>query len=269
MIIGSLPSLFWLMCLLAALLYIVAVILTQGATEYLKDSSPSVEAESMNNMYGSLWESMFTLFKCISGGVSWGEAAEPLLLINLLYFMVFISFIFFAIFSFVNIVTGVFVDSAIQTAERDRSIVTEKKRLQKQALIDNLLCLLEEIDKDGSGCLTVEELQRAFRSEQIINYFAALSIEPRDIQSLVCLLDEDGNGKIDIVEFVDGLQACIGVARSVDIAVMIKQIAYIMALLKEVLRLVGRTPTRKFFSGIGPGFRETPVQQELSSLQKG
>jgi len=235
MIVSSLQSLLWLMVLLIMLLYVVAIVVTQGATEYLRQGGGEF-SEAMDSQFGSLWSTMYTLFKCMCGGVSWGESADPLLNYNLMYFLVFLVYIFFALFSFVNIVTGVFVDSAIQTADRDRSIVVEKQRKHKEAMIKNLLVVLEEIDTDSSGTLTVQELMQAFNNQHLANFFAHLNIEMRDMRQLMYLLDEDGNGSIDIVEFVDGLQACCGAARSLDISILMKQMGRMSVEINDVIK---------------------------------
>merc|ERR1719203_1443463 len=153
MIVHSMVSLFWLLCLLVALLYTVAIILTQGCNDYLfpKDGTAGELFEPIDQAYGTLFKTMYTLFKSMTSGVSWGEMADLLLPVGHVYFIVFVIYIFFTLFSVLNIVTGVFVDSAIQIAQRDRGVLREKNKRSKDATTTHLLQLLQDLDEDNSG----------------------------------------------------------------------------------------------------------------------
>lgn len=82
-----------------------------------------------------------------------------------------------------------------------------------KATTQHLLALLEEIDTDQSGYISTEELATAMQNPGVMTYFNALQVETRDISQLVYLLDKDGDGTIDIVEFVDGLLQLKGEAK--------------------------------------------------------
>merc|ERR1719162_1518489 len=109
---------------MGGVIYMVAVVLTQGATDYLKDANVSTmtdEFKEVQNMYGSLFSTMYTLFQCMSGGVSWGSASQPMRGPGWLLEAIVIGYVFFMVFAVTNIVNGVFVDGAIELARRDRT----------------------------------------------------------------------------------------------------------------------------------------------------
>merc|ERR1719337_480346 len=98
------------------ILYIVAVVLTDGATTWRRSvegsqtfTDDSKEA-AVEKMYGSLHLTIYTLLSSMTGGMNWRTAADPLLVYSHFYFVMFLFFIVFALFSVMNIVTGVFVD---------------------------------------------------------------------------------------------------------------------------------------------------------------
>merc|ERR550537_583520 len=86
--------------------------------------------EELNHFYGSLDRSMLSLFWSISGGLSWNEAMVPLMNHQLLWpanlFVVYIAAMVFAV---LNILTGVFVNSATAaaTAEKEKTTVQNLK----------------------------------------------------------------------------------------------------------------------------------------------
>jgi len=223
------------------MLYLVSLIVTQGCTDFLQTTKDSIDQlkypehyENIQRAFGSLFVTQYTLFKSMIGGVSWGEVADPLLSVSMIYFGIFIAYITFVLFSVLNIVTGVFVDSAIQVGNRDRGILVDKQKKNQDAITVHLLTLLEEIDEDRSGEISTEELFEALKKDHIMSYFNALQIETRDINQLVALLDDDCSGSIGIVEFVDGLQELKGHAKSLDIHVILRQNQLQMRLLQHL-----------------------------------
>merc|ERR1719329_1673901 len=69
--------------------------------------------------WGSLAQAMLALFLSISGGVSWVEIVVPLMKIDMFWLATFLVFDGFVYFAVLNVVTGVFCQSAIESAQKD------------------------------------------------------------------------------------------------------------------------------------------------------
>ena len=54
---------------------------------------------------------------------------------------------------------GVFVDGAIQLANEDRSVMMKKEAYARENSATHLMDLLEQIDEDGSGTISKDELE--------------------------------------------------------------------------------------------------------------
>merc|ERR1712070_917038 len=93
------------------------------------------------------------------------------------YFCLFTFFVFFSVFSVMNIVTGVFVDGAIQHVNKDRALVLEKHLEHRNSVADNLKDLLHDLDIDESGYLSKDEWQFIFYDQQIQAALGSLEIE--------------------------------------------------------------------------------------------
>merc|ERR1719469_1185092 len=76
--------------------------------------------------WGSLVSSMYTLFKSFTSGVDWEHAVKPLSEVNPGMVPVFTLFVCFAHFAVLNVVTGVFVQSAIDNAALDQDMAVHK-----------------------------------------------------------------------------------------------------------------------------------------------
>jgi len=253
MIANSLGSLFWLFTLLMILIYVFSIILTQGATEYLRTSSDA----AIEDRYGSLFTTMYTLFQAMCGGVSWGDVTTPLQRVGGFYFAVSLVYIFFCIFSVLNIVTGVFVDGAIELARQDRSMLVVKQAQSREASASHLIEVLRDMDTDANDSISKHEFYSALQREDIVQYMDALSVDSTEAELLFHLLDKDGDGEVDIPEFVDGMQRLKGEAKSFDLHMMMHSNRQVLRMCSVLLDWLGEN--RQKLAEIGLSLQGLPL----------
>mmetsp|Transcript_77107 Transcript_77107/g.204665 ORF Transcript_77107/g.204665 Transcript_77107/m.204665 type:complete len:291 (-) Transcript_77107:17-889(-) len=253
MIANSMMSLFWLFTLLLILIYVFAIILTQGATDFLKTSSDAV----IEHRYGTLFTTMYTLFQAMSGGVSWGDITTPLQSVGSFYFAFSLVYIFFCIFSVLNIVTGVFVDGAIELAKQDRSMIIQKQAQAREASANHLMELLKDMDADGNDVLSSDEFFKALVREDIVQYLDALSVDPTEAELLFMLLDKDCDGEVSITEFVEGMQRLKGEAKSFDVHMMMHANRQVLHMCSGVFDWLGEN--RQKLADLGISLQGLPV----------
>ena len=83
--------------------------------------------------------------------------------------------------------------------------------------------LFHEIDTDGSGCLSLDELVDTLQSDEIQSVMAMLDLEVSDAVSFFELLDVDGSGSVEIDAFVMGCLRYMGKAKPVDIETLTQE----------------------------------------------
>jgi len=242
MIVGSMVSLLWLFILIFAVMYVFAIVLTQGATDSLRpaNNSPlsSNRAGKIKGSFGDVPVSMYTLFMSMTGGVSWGEPGKAAEDLGWVYFCIFLFFMFFTTFSVLNIVTGVFVDGAIQHANSDRSLQAQKALEIKEQYAQALMELLDEIDTDGSGFISREEWDEAIKDDHIVALMEGLQIDARSTETLFQVLDTQNTSYVEIREFVDGMMRLKGMAKGIDIHVVLSNVKTLNAKASATLRLL-------------------------------
>lgn len=225
-ILCTLKSLIWAMLLLFLIMYVFGILFTQAVSDHLvqegmfDDSSenPSSDMKAMYWHWGSLLLSMFTLFKAISGGISWGDAVHCLLEIGWTWLLLFIFFQAFAYFAVLNVVTGVFCQSAIESTQHDREMVVQAVLSNKTAYIKKIKQLFQGIDSDRDGLITIHEFEKHLQNPEVKAYFDSLELETTDAWTLFKLLDQDKTHVIDAEEFVMGCLRLKGAAKGIDIA---------------------------------------------------
>eukprot|EP00927_Polykrikos_kofoidii_P017695 TRINITY_DN18080_c0_g1_i2.p1 TRINITY_DN18080_c0_g1~~TRINITY_DN18080_c0_g1_i2.p1 ORF type:complete len:570 (-),score=83.17 TRINITY_DN18080_c0_g1_i2:138-1847(-) len=224
MILSSLSSLVWLFIFSAVFSYAFAIVLTQGASAWkLKSSSKDTEMYClMNDYFGTIPRSIYTLFLSLTGGVNWGEPASVLRQCGDMYFATYTMFMFIAFFSVLNIVTGVVVDGAIQEAEADRSIQDAKLQEKKECYIKDLNKLLQVLDVDGDGMVTEVEWCNFWNTNRASPILDSLDLKINDAMSVFTLLDVDGDGELSMCELIEGIDNLRGLVTRSDFHSMMK-----------------------------------------------
>jgi len=160
----------------------------------------------------------------IIGGKDWGDYFELLYPLSALYKFQFLFYITFTVFAVMNVVTGVFVDSAFEFCKRDRDLIIQEALHEKETFRQNMTELFNEIDLDGSGSIALEELEEAITDARAVAFFKSLELDFQQATLLFHLLDVDRSGRVDTDEFINGCQSLKGGATTVDLSTMQREI---------------------------------------------
>mmetsp|Transcript_12991 Transcript_12991/g.30901 ORF Transcript_12991/g.30901 Transcript_12991/m.30901 type:complete len:636 (+) Transcript_12991:61-1968(+) len=231
-IADTLKSLFWALMLLIVIVYVFAVLFAQAVNDYVLDpeSPPLPDRESLasDRYYASLSDTMLSLFMCVSGGVNWSEVMAPLPLISPIWALLFLFFICFTYFAVLNVVTGVFCQTAIESAQNDQTAVVHSILKNKQAHIDKIRNLFTAIGDDKTGVITFAMFEEQINSPAVKAYFEVLGLDVWDAWSFFKLLDLDDGGDVEIEEFLMGCLRLRGTARAIDVGKLIHDQTWLM-----------------------------------------
>jgi len=242
-ILGSMKNLMWVMIILVVTFYLFGVTFTSGIISQLVtpedwlDEKHTVLLES----FGTVDRSILTLFMAMSGGNDWTVYYETLKPFPVTYRIIFLCFISFTLFAIVNIVTGVFVEAALQSNLKDRDIIAHEELQSKKMYLESMQDLFQEMDDDGQGTISMEEFESKLKDERVVAFFNALKLDVSDARVLFRLLDVDDSGDITIQEFLDGCYELQGESRSLDMKIMqieVKQLRETSADLQQMLRQI-------------------------------
>lgn len=210
---GSLYSLGWAALFILIPMFLFGMGLTAVVSEFRVSSG--LDADALSNLmhfYGTLDRSFLTLFFAISGGLSWSDAVMPLrhhgFFVSLLLFIGYVAVMIFAV---LNVLTGVFVNSAESAAS------SEKER----RILALLRQIFNEVDYDGSGNLTQEEFKALLTHKDIGICLQTLNIPPAQATHLFNLIDSDGSGAVAIDEFLNGCDKLQGSLKAIDFATFV------------------------------------------------
>ncbi|CAE7933400.1 Scn11a [Symbiodinium necroappetens] len=156
-IVSTMSSLLWTLVLLLLLFYSFGVIFTQLVSDYCRELTMSKTGDvnavpecpsNLGTYWKSVDESMLTLFLAISGGMNWTEALEPLRVVQGIAPYLLILYIIVSVFAVLNVVTGVFCNTAIESAQSDKDIAIMKQMRKHDLQVQALRHIFKEIDHD-------------------------------------------------------------------------------------------------------------------------
>ena len=209
-LVDTFKPLFWAMLLLLIIIYIAGVLFTDVVLEHI-DVHKNVDPD-MIRFFGTLGLSVQTLFRSISGGIDWAEAAEALRPLGELWVQLFQFYVGFYTFAVLNVMTGFFCESAIKSAEKDHENTLDNRQEFRELLTD----LFVKLD-DGDGQLTLAEFEKMFENETMQAFLETAEITASDAWTLFASLDVDGDYLIDVDEFTKRCLSLRGGARSMDV----------------------------------------------------
>merc|ERR1719262_856758 len=143
---------------------------------HVKEGMPAEWVEKITISYGNIVSSCVTLIASISGGLDWIEASWPLLQIDPMYLVVYMSFVMFCVFGLMNILTGIFVANTKEVSEVDRDLVIRSQLKDRKSFANQLKNVLRSIDKDDSGSISKHELLEHLSSSEFYAYLKTLDV---------------------------------------------------------------------------------------------
>jgi len=229
-ILSCVKPLLWVTIIFFITFYFFAITLTTGVVSHMADDRLSSDPmkESLRDYFGTLGNSLLTLYMAIAGGRDWGDFYHMLEPVALPYRMLFLVFLTFTLFALFNVVTGVFVDAATLASQNNHQMIIDEELRVKRRYLKTLREMFQRMDTDGDGSITSSEFTASLGDECVVANFRALKLDAHDAVNLFKLLDMDQSGSINVDEFLEGCYELQGETRNIDAKIMKMQLAWLV-----------------------------------------
>lgn len=237
-VVQSFQPLMWVFSLIFFITAVFAIVITVVVNEYKTGFSlddwekKDMMEQNLQEFFGSVERSVFTLYGTISGGRDWHTSAFPLMkFIDERLIGIFVLYTFFVIFAMMNVVTSQFVDSALEASAKDR----------RESMVSNLM----DTFSVGSGLVTEDDFMRNLEDRSMKSFLKDLykreEVSAQEIRHsrLFEMLDDDGSGAITKEELVLGCVKLTGAATSLDLAVLKLDVLETRKDIEQVLSALG------------------------------
>lgn len=226
---GSVSALFWGSMLLLIFLTVWSIVAVQFVHPYNKAMDYG-DCERCNDAYSSVMASMLTISQTTVLG--WSDLSNSVALIEAHPITaVFFTAVFLSLsLGILNLILGVVCNVFANAHDRIVAEMEDEKVLMKMESKNHLLDVCREMDTDGSGELTKEELTAGFESqEDFRETLASMDIAQEDLEILWSILDSDRSGKISHSEFVSQVYTMT----SSDTQFMLAYIRYYVTMIRH------------------------------------
>jgi len=207
-LIGSMKAIFWGLVLLIFCLLVWSVIAVQFVHAVNKRVTENnvydrQQCERCPRAFSSVSESLLTLFQQIVAGDSWGQITLPVIEEGPLTIVFFMGVFVTTGMAVMNLILGVVVNIAMQAHDSLKTEIDDEKLVERMEAHSHLLSLCSELDCDGNGSLSKDELFAGYeKSEKFRETLKEMDIEEEDMEILWTILDEEKTGKVCYNSFV-------------------------------------------------------------------
>ena len=169
--------------------------------------------------FATVWRSTFTLFQIMTLD-QWNESVVRHVVANqpamLIFFLIFVCI---SSLGLMSIMIGVVVENTLATANKDQNKLKAKRERDRKQVFSQLQEIFEMADVDGSGTLTIDEVEAAIQKPEIYNKLKMIDFPVDDPGQIFALLDYDESGELTTEEFITGCIRMKGPAKSKDLLV--------------------------------------------------
>ncbi|CAL1126428.1 unnamed protein product, partial [Cladocopium goreaui] len=239
----SLGTLLWTFLLISILMYVGAIVGMEliRLDEDLPLDHPYNKASSNN--FSDFIDALMTLLQIFSLD-SIGAIYKPIIKHRFFLLVYFMSVLLLLSIALMNLVTAVMVNSSLDQATQDKEALKAWESARRAKQIDHLKDMFLLLDEDGSGELTLDEINGApEETQQQLKEIVATD----DLRELFDMLDYDGSGTIGVEEFCDGiLKATTRSTGILELGRLVKQCSDTLQNTREAIAILQLEEVKEF-----------------------
>lgn len=234
-VVGAIVPLLWAFVFALFVIYVFGIVIQQQVSDYVNSfgGAPLADEDSLSNdarvvlvlqrLFPSLQKTLLTLFMSITSGVSWGELWEPLQHISSFLSSCLTCYVAFMVLGVLNVLTGLFVHQALQSAENDSDTRIRADLERKNSCFNLLKQIFKTCDTKGSGRITFSDFHAQTQQLEVREMFNSLDLDVLEAEGLFNLLDLRCTGEVGIDEFVVGCMRLKDQNKHVNLASLLYQ----------------------------------------------
>lgn len=213
---ASLGALVWSFALLWSAQVVTGILMCQILQEFM--SNPDNDADARKAVFyyfGTFTHATVTMFEITLA--NWVTSCRVLYTEVSTWFAVFyILYRGCFMFAVIRVITAVFLAETARCAASDDDIAMRLKHRQKEAYCKKMATIFTELDETQQGYISAKEFAPLMTDGLLKTWLTTLEIDTSELDQLFKML-EDGNDRIDLHAFTEGMTRIRGNAKSIDI----------------------------------------------------
>jgi len=224
---GSFITLLWSAVMLGIVFYIFSLIFVQQAASRLNEIGDLEDSEALDLLesFSSVQTSMLTLSKASFGGEDWGVTLDVLQGCGAMAAFFYMLFISFSQIALINIITGIFVDNAMQSLSPNKEQLATTLDDEEKRYATSLERLCIDVDSEQTGFLTKEQFNEGLAEGRIPLLLQLMGLKQDSVTMFFeVLCDAAPDKQVDIRSFVRGCMKLKGAATSFDLQTLMSDL---------------------------------------------
>merc|ERR1719487_1490582 len=200
-LLSSAGTMIYILVLLIIIIYVFACMGVEIFTKNVKLREDPTFNHYVETYWTDLPVSMLTLIQFVNlDGI--GAIYTPMVRSEPWAGLFFISFMLIVSICLMNLVTAVIVEGSFEQAKSDQIFAKKERQRAMSKLLPVVREIFAQLDKDGSGQVTLEEFAEA---DETVRLALEKVCQTDDLVELFEMLDVDGSGSVEIEEFAEQL----------------------------------------------------------------
>eukprot|EP00747_Dinoflagellata_sp_TGD_P193373 gnl/TRDRNA2_/TRDRNA2_59438_c0_seq1.p1 gnl/TRDRNA2_/TRDRNA2_59438_c0~~gnl/TRDRNA2_/TRDRNA2_59438_c0_seq1.p1 ORF type:complete len:544 (-),score=104.43 gnl/TRDRNA2_/TRDRNA2_59438_c0_seq1:72-1703(-) len=218
---ASVGALLWSFLLLVFIQVCMAIFISQVVQAFISDTAKEEATRLLIFSYwGTFTKAMLTMFEVTLS--NWTPSCRVLVAnVSEWFGLLYIIYRCIFCFSMLKVISAVFITETARVAANDDHIAILKKQRAKEDYLAKVKELFIELDDNNDKAITYDEFQNLFNDPILQQFMSTLDIDGQNLKDLFKILD-NGDGAIDMEEFVQGICSAHGEAKAFDIVVLTK-----------------------------------------------
>eukprot|EP00929_Paragymnodinium_shiwhaense_P033845 TRINITY_DN18514_c0_g1_i2.p1 TRINITY_DN18514_c0_g1~~TRINITY_DN18514_c0_g1_i2.p1 ORF type:complete len:647 (-),score=140.70 TRINITY_DN18514_c0_g1_i2:533-2473(-) len=139
----------------------------------------------------------------------------------------------------VKVINGIFFHETFRVASSDNDIMIMQKERAARKHIERMNVFLEEGDTNNDGALNFDEFSKMLEDDRVRKWLSAQEVDVKDAKLAFRILDENGDGELDVQDLVHGFARLKGPSKSVEMIAMLHAVNVMESHLQHVRLLLG------------------------------
>lgn len=210
LMMSALRAITWGAVLMAVMLTIWSVVAVEVLDPLNRDIAENTDAydgcDRCERAFSSVSQSNLTFFQQIIAGDSWGQVSVVMIENYPATAILLVLVVLSVDLGLMNLVVTVIVDKAQEARERNVAMSLQETMEKFDQAKEMLMEICQSLDGDGSGELSLEELEAGYDSNKTFaEMLNLMDVTRKDLKLLVSVMDEDKSGQVSYAEFCDNL----------------------------------------------------------------
>jgi hypothetical protein len=219
-VFGCVRVLLWCFGLLAFITYVFAIFFM-----YSLVALPAADEEGyladVQDMFGSMTQTMLTLLEATTGGIDWSDVYDVLARAGGTVSFCFVLYVLFFVIAVWNIITATFVEKMTKMAKPDNDALAMEERIRNFDIAADLKELFQSMDLDSSHTMSHAELKACLSNPVFQDFLLTHDVHIYEASTFLEMLFEDGDvASLNIETLVAYCLRIKGQATSLDLHTM-------------------------------------------------